>query len=156
MASVLTPVKPMIKTRYGARPIYTINKFPNHIYGMKPPNDKLRTCVVSFVNESHAYMFAAMFEEHKRRTSEWPMMMQETEASIILPTNDEQPELEELSVIKWDPENLKVMCASNILDLIKLTKIVHTKKGLTIGGETYHFNAPIEFYQNRFKELYDS
>lgn len=150
MKSVLIPTKPLIKTKYGNRPLFTINKDPNRLYGMLPPNKTLKTCVMSFVTESHAYMIANMLEEHKRRTSEWP----ESGTTMVLPTNENKKELEELVVIKWDPDNLKTTCANNILDLITLTKVTKTRQGLTVSGETFHFDASFDFYKVRFDEIY--
>lgn len=157
--AAMTPVSTSNKMRSDRRDkfVYTIDKHPNKIYGIRPKNESLKICVVSFNNISHAYLMAGMMEEHKRRTSEWPPLLQEDgNNSFMLPDyNSTVHDMYELSVTKWDKDELSVHCTKNMLDLLILTRITPTKSGYNIGGDSYSFNAPIEFYKDRFDELFE-
>ena len=156
--STLSPVRPnkALGTDRRDKFVYTIDKHPNKIYGIKPKNEKLKICVVSFNNISHAYLMAGMMEEHKRRTDEWPPLLQEDgNNSFMLPKTDEfGHEMFELTVTKWDKDKLGLHCANNMLDLLILTRITPTKTGYNIGGDSYSFNASTDFYKNRFDQLF--
>jgi hypothetical protein len=155
--AALTPTKPLIKTGGRDTSLYIINKHPNRVYAIKPKSDDLKICIVSFTNISHAYLMAGMMEEHKHRTREWPPLLQEDGYnSFMLPTSQtRESEMLELSVEKWNKDKLGVFCAKNMLDLLILTRITPTKSGYNIGGDSYAFNASLEFYQSRFEELFD-
>ena len=155
--AVLTPTKPLIRTGGREHPLYIINNHPNHVYGIRPKSDNLKICIVSFTNINHAYLMAGMMEEHRHRTKEWPPLLQEDGYnSFMLPNSQNMPpDMLELSVEKWNKDKLGVHCAKNMLDLLVLTRITQTKTGYNIGGESYSFNASLEFYQSRFDQLFE-
>lgn len=152
--ATITPLRPTRPLKTGRRDnvLYTIHKVPNRIYAVPSRETNLFTCVVSFKNMEHAYIIANLIEEHKKRTKNWPDFM--SDDPIMLPKPDKFTNLSELSVIKWDVDDLKYYCVSNVLDLITLSRVTETDQGYNVKGESLHFEAPQEFYQERFTELY--
>jgi hypothetical protein len=155
MSILSPPMKPTrpLKTARGSKVAYTINKTPNRIYAIQPKDKAMKISIVSFMRPDDAQLVASMFEEYRRRTSEWPDMLNDHDESLILPTNGSYL-LQDLSIIKWDVDDLKFYCSNNMLDLITLSSMKSTNKGFSVRGESYLFDAPLEFYQERFSELY--
>jgi hypothetical protein len=97
---------------------------------------------------------AGMLEEYRRRTSEWPDFMNDHSNSLFLPDETINNQLVELSIVQWDLDELKMNCMNNMLDLITLNYMKKTRDGFSVGGDTYLINGPLDFYQERFNELY--
>jgi len=131
--------------------LFTIHKSNNTVYASKPKNELLMISVVSFTNREHALMIASMLEEYKSRTSEWPLLFPEEE--IFLPTSQGNNELMELTIQRWAKDDLTVYCVEHMMDLITIQNIQHTKGTLNITGDTYKFDAPIDFYQQLFDTI---
>lgn len=155
MSILSPPMKPTrpLKTARGSKVAYTINKTPNRIYAIRPKDQNMKISIVSFMRSEDAQLVASMFEEYHRRTLEWPDFMGDHDESLILPTNGSYL-LQNLSVIKWDVDDLKFYAINNMMDLITLSSMKPTPKGFSVRGESYLFDAPIEFYKERFSELY--
>lgn len=149
--ATMNPIKPKLPVKTGRRDhvLYTIHKMPNKVYAVK--TSKL-VSIVGFRNMEHAYIIANMFEEYKRITKDWPNFMDENH--LILPKPDIFTQPNELSVVPWDSDELKYYCVSNILDLVTFERVVETKDGFKITGESMSFEAPCEFYRERFDEMY--
>jgi len=155
MSILAPPVKPFrpLKTGRSSKVAYTINKTPNRVYAIQPKDKAMKISIVSFMRAEDAQLVASMFEEYRRRTSEWPDTLNDHDDSLILPSNGSHI-LEDLSVIKWDVDDLKFYCCNNMMDLITLSSMKSTDKGFSVRGESYLFDAPLEFYKERFSELY--
>lgn len=155
MSVAAPPVRPSrpLKTGRGQKVAYTIHHTPNRVYAIRPKDRTLSVSIVSFMNSENAQLVASMFEEYRRRTMTWPDFMGDHDDSLILPSNSSYL-LQELTVIKWDLDDLKFYCCNNMLDLITLSSMKQTNEGFRIRGESYKFDAPLEFYQERFTELY--
>jgi hypothetical protein len=155
MSILAPPMKPFrpLKTGRSSKVAYTINKTPNRVYAIQPKDKAMKISIVSFMRAEDAQLVASMFEEYRRRTSEWPDTLNDHDDSLILPTNGSHI-LEDLSVIKWDVDDLKFYCCNNMMDLITLSSMKSTNKGFSVRGESYLFDAPLEFYKERFSELY--
>lgn len=153
--TLVPPVKPSrpLKTGRGQKVAYTIHQTPNKVYAIRPKDQTLSVSIVSFVHSENARLVAGMFEEYRRRTKSWPDFMEDHDECLILPSNSNRL-LQELTVIKWDLNDLKFYCCNNMLDLITLSSMKSTDRGFSIRGESYKFDAPLEFYQERFNELY--
>jgi hypothetical protein len=155
MSILAPPMKPFrpLKTGRSSKVAYTINKTPNRVYAIQPKDKAMKISIVSFMRAEDAQLVASMFEEYRRRTSEWPDTLNDHDDSLILPTNGSHI-LEDLSVIKWDVDDLKFYCCNNMMDLITLSYMKSTNNGFSVRGESYLFDAPLEFYKERFSELY--
>lgn len=155
--SIVTPVRPVKPLKTGRRDnvAFTIHYLPNRVYAVPPSDKRMKISVVSFRNNDHAHLLAGMLEEYHRRTMEWPDIMNDHSGDLILPKTDiYNLRLDNLSVIKWDLDDLKFYCLNNTMDLITLNSMTPSKKGFSVGGDTYIMDAPVEFYQERFDQLY--
>jgi len=56
-------------------------------------------------------------------------------------------------VHEWDFEDLKVTCTANIMDMVSVDGIIDKDSTYRFSGNLYKFEAPIEFYQERFENL---
>jgi len=88
-----------------------------------------------------------MIETYFIYSKSWPDM-----DLLVLPA----PRVKELSNIflqKWEFDDLKLNCTRNMLDMISVEKISKARESFTFNGDHYMFDAPLDFYQNRFNEL---
>ena len=79
---------------------------------------------------------------------------QSTNHSLYLPDESIDNQLVELSIVQWELDKLKIYCMSNMMDLITLNYMKKSLDGFSVGGDTYLINGPLDFYQQRFNELY--
>jgi hypothetical protein len=155
--SVLSPPKKPVRLPKSDRKsniAYTINYTRNKVYAVQPSDKSMKISIVSFTNVNHAGKMAGMLEEYRRRTSEWPDFMNDHSNSLFLPDETINNQLVELSIVQWDLDELKMNCMNNMLDLITLNYMKKTRDGFSVGGDTYLINGPLDFYQERFNELY--
>jgi hypothetical protein len=133
--------------------LFTIHSQQNTVYATRPDNEKLWISVVSFRSKENAYMIASMLEEYKRKTSEWPLLL--SDDSVFLPAAEAKNSLDELQIIRWTQDELKMYCVEHILDLITINTIDNTKEGLSMFGDTYQFEVPTDFYRQMFEAKLD-
>jgi|688.fasta_scaffold66394_1 hypothetical protein len=155
--SVLSPPQKPVrlpKSDRKEKSAYTINHTHNKLYGVRPSDKSMKISIVSFSNVNHAQKMSVMIEEYRRRTGEWPDFMNDHSDNLFLPDDANNKKLIELSIVKWDLDELKMCCMNNMLDLITLNYMKKTLDGFSVGGDTYLINGPLEFYQERFSELY--
>lgn len=146
------PRPPQLKSRYGSdsNKVYTIHKHPNTVYASRPSNENVFISVICCTKRSSAHKLAQMLEEHKRRTGDWPPLV--SEENYTLPESTD--ELQELSIVSWDREDLEKFCTLNILDLITLTRITKEKGTYYFQGKLVKLTTSLEVYKQRFDDLY--
>jgi len=137
------------RTDMKKRSYYTIQTKPNDVFTLRI-SDKMKTAVVGFKEIDDAIFIGKMLESYFIQQKEWPET--KLQGTLILPASQSDI-LHHLYVQKWNFEELKLTCTKNILDMISVDSIINTKNGYSFSGEAYKFEAPIEFYQERFNEL---
>jgi len=75
--------------------------------------------------------------------------------TLILPEG-RLTDLVYIFIREWEFDDLKFECTRNILDMISVDQILKKKSSYSFSGNTFQFSAPVEFYQNRFNELFES
>lgn len=153
MASIVAPppVRPSRAppTRRGGKFYYTIHTHPNHTFAVRVTDDAT-SAIVGFKDPDHALFVGQMIETHYAEQNEWPI----TTGQLILP----MPRMGELAFLflqKWDFEDLKLTCTKNFLNMVSVDNIHNTKKGFNLQGEVLAFHAPLEFYAECLKEMYE-
>lgn len=98
-----------------------------------------------------------MIENHVKRLGEWPEVGEDESMNIFSGGNDLkiEEELDMLSVIEWDMEEIKFLCASSYLDLLYVEKLIKTKAGYGISGNRYMFEGNQLFYTTILNQLYE-
>jgi hypothetical protein len=114
-------------------------------------NEKSRTAVVGFTKWDDAILIGKMMETHYIRKKEWPDM--QSAGSLILPSASEAQVLRILYIQEWEFDDLKLLCTRNILDMISVDDILDQKTSYSFSGNSYTFNAPTDFYRDRFEEF---
>jgi hypothetical protein len=156
MAGILTPpVKPRVKieTLQRGKKYFTIQTTPNHVFTLKS-HEEAKTSVVGFKKWDDAFLISKMIETHYIEQKEWPVL--EIGKTIVLPSSRPSAVLRHLYIQEWDFEELKFECTRNIIDFMSIERIINKKSTYSFNGHQYTFSAPVEFYMNRFDELYDS
>ena len=75
--------------------------------------------------------------------------------TLILPMSEQKVDvLNYLFIQEWKFEDLKVMCTRNVLDMVSVQDILSSRGGYSFTGVVYKFEAPPDFYQERFEELF--
>jgi hypothetical protein len=152
-AIIRPPVRPRSKG-FGSKPnnYYTLHSAENNAFTLRLNEDD-RTSMVGFKSKNDAKFIAQMIETYYVNNKEWP----DTHGELILPAPfDRNIELSYVSIYRWDFEDLKIVCTRNILDLISVNGIVNTNTGHSFTGNLFKFDAPAQFYQERFEELMPS
>ena len=150
---MLAPPRPRPKTIDRPRPsFYTLHGKPNDAFTIKL-TEKTKISVVGFKTWDDAHCVGQMLEEHYHITKEWPNT-DVTHGVLHLPTAKADVELSLLTIISWDFEDLKVYCTGNILDMISVDEIVSSNNVHSFSGNMYEFSAPVEFYQERFNQIW--
>lgn len=149
MAVATPPVrtKPNFKTKYGAHKYYTLHT-GSKIWACRP-QDAISS-VVAFRNVDDAVLVGCMIETHYIHNKEWPEFNME---NITLPSSRIQ-DLNNIFLKKWEFDDLKLICTSNMLDMISVDDINKLRSSYTFSGNQYKFSANIDFYKNRFDELF--
>jgi len=150
------PQKPRVNSRTGqrSRNHYTIHSSPNNLFSLRTQDD--RTAVVAFHRRDDAVLMAKMIEVYFRHQKELPPVQKEgDDQSLYLPNSKDQLYLDFLYLDNNDFDDLKVICTRNILHLITVEQLKENKQGYSINGNVHLFDAPVEFYQMRFNELYE-
>ena len=153
MITALPPVRPVIKTRTNQknRTYYTIHSNENNAFTLRVTDD-IRTAIVGFRNVGDAALLGAMIETYYIEKKEWPDMS--SVGNLILPEG-RLNELVYIFIRQWEFDELKVECTRNILDMISVEEIVNKNTSYSLSGNLYSFDAPDEFYRNRFDEIYE-
>ena len=99
---------------------------------------------------SDAIFIGKMIETHFMETSEWPNTR--NEGTLVLPQS-KIGDMQLVIVHQWDFEDLKLTCTANIMDLVSVDGIIDNNMNFRFSGNLYKFEAPVEFYQERFEEL---
>ena len=151
MAVALPPTIVNRPKGFGRRPnnYFTLHSKENDIFSIKI-DDCEKTTIVGFKNRSDAIFIGKMIETNFIQTNEWP----ETRSSgkLFLP-KAQIDTMQFLYVHKWDFEDLKVACTSNILDMVSVDGIIDKDSAYSFSGHLFTFEAPIEFYKERFEVL---
>ena len=149
MATAAPPARPKFITRTNQRnrTYWTLHSGINNVWSTRP-KDSI-SAVVAFRNLDEAVMIGTMIETHFLNHKEWPEF---DETSLILP-NSRIEDLRNIFLQKWEFDDLKLICTQNMLDMISVDEINKRRTSYTFTGSQYKFDAPIEFYQNRFNEL---
>jgi hypothetical protein len=92
-----------------------------------------------------------MLETYFMREKEWPDT--KLVGTLVLPSSKNSDVLSHVYIQKWDFDELKVTCTKNIMDMLSVDALVSTKNGYSFAGDVYKFEAPIEFYRERFDEI---
>jgi len=151
MSAVLPPSTIIRPKGFGRRPnnYFTLHSKHNDIFSIKIDECE-KTTVVGFRNKSDAIFIGKMIETNFIQTNEWP----ETRNSgkLFLPKS-EINHLNLVVVHQWDFEDLKVTCTANIMDMVSVDGIIDKDSTYRFSGNLFKFEAPVEFYQERFENL---
>ena len=148
------PVKPrrLMETKQRPKTHYTIHSKPNDAFTIRPTH-KSQTAIVGFHKFEDAMFIGKMIETYYIRQKELPDTKEV--GTLILPNSDEKYDvLHYVYIQEWDFDDLKLLCTRNILDIVSVQDIRNSKNGYSFSGVIYTFEAPLEFYQARYDELY--
>ena len=152
MATIAAPPKrPIGRTfqmRRGGKFRWTIHTHPNNAFSVKM-NEDAPTAIVGFRNVEHALVIGKMIEVYYIKQKEWP----NTTGKLILPAPHEG-DLDFLFLRRWDLADLQVECTKNFLSMVSVDDLETTSTGFNFDGKMLSFEAPTEFYIQRFEELY--
>ena len=152
MSAIAPParLRPNMKTARRPRKYYTLHSGINDAFALRV-GEKARTAVVGFTKWDDAILIGKMMETYFIRQKEWPDM--QSVGSLILPSARATDVLHILYIQEWEFEDLQLLCTRNILDMISVEDIPTTKRGFSLTGNSYSFDAPVEFYRDRFEEF---
>ena len=148
------PVKPRGKVKTNQKPKihYTIHSKPNDAFTMRP-SEKSQTAIIGFHKYDDAMFIGKMIETYFIHQKELPDTKEA--GKLILPMSEQKYDvLHYVYIQEWKFDELKLMCTRNILDIVSVQDIVNTKDGCSFAGVVYKFEAPVDFYQERFDELF--
>jgi hypothetical protein len=151
------PVKPRRapKTNQKSRKYYTLHTTRNDAFTLRV-NEDSRTSIVGFTEWDNAMFVGKMLEAYFIDQKEWPTTYEV--GALILP-GPQWPHdvLHHLYIQQWEFDELKLTCTQNFLDMISINDIVKKKAqgGYVFAGNSYSFDAPIEFYRERLKEIHE-
>ena len=149
------PTKPrkLMETNQRPKTHYTIHSKPNDVFTIRPSH-KSQTAIVGFHKFDDAMFIGKMIETYYIRQKELPDTKEV--GSLILPSSDQEYDvLHYVYIQEWSFDDIKLLCTRNILDLVSVQNIRKSKGGdYSFSGSVYTFEAPLEFYQERFNELY--
>lgn len=143
------PVKPRA-TNQLPNIFYTIHTGPNNAFTLKL-SDKVRTSVVGFRDVKDAVFIGAMIESYFFQKKEWP---DTTQVGKLTLSAGAVSDLVHVFVRQWEFETLKIECTRNILDFVSVDSVLKKKDTYSFSGSAFRFEAPLEFYQERFDELF--
>jgi hypothetical protein len=148
MAIVIPPKIVNRPKGFGRKPnnYFTLHSKENDIFSIKIDECE-KTTIVGFKNRSDAIFIGKMIETNFIQTNEWP-----GSGKLFLPKSQVDT-MQYVYVHKWDFEDLKVTCTSNILDMVSVDGIIDKDSAYSFSGHIYTFDAPMEFYKERFEEL---
>jgi hypothetical protein len=109
-----------------------------------------KSAVVAFQRFDDAVLFGTMIETYFNYSQEWP------DTDLLMLPAPRVKELANIFLQKWEFDDLKLNCTINMLDMIGVEKILKARETYTFNGDHYIFDAPLEFYQNRFNELLEN
>ena len=148
------PVKPRGRAKTNQKPKihYTIHSKPNDAFTMRP-HEKSNTAIIGFHKYDDAMFIGKMIESYFLRQNELPDTSEV--GTLILPMSEQKVDvLNYLFIQEWKFEDLKVMCTRNVLDMVSVQDILNSRGGYSFTGVVYKFEAPPDFYQERFEELF--
>jgi hypothetical protein len=152
MSSIIVPPTTVIRPKnYGRKPnnYYTLHSKANDIFSIKI-DECDKTTVVGFKNRSDAIFIGKMIETNFLDTNEWPDTR--NSGKLFLPKS-KVDNMQFVFIHQWDFEDLKVTCTGNIMDLVSVDGIIDKDSSYSFTGNLYKFDAPIEFYRDRFEEF---
>lgn len=149
------PTLPKISTDETARKFYTLHHRTNTAFCI--PHRTQKMAVLSFGRLNDVHIMGHMIENHVKRLGEWPEVGEDESMNIFSGGNDLkiEEELDMLSVIEWDMEEIKFLCASSYLDLLHVEKLIKTRDGYGISGNRYMFEGNQLFYTTILNQLYE-
>lgn len=152
MATAAPPARPRIQlpTAQTRRVYYTIHSNTNNAFTLKL-NEDVRTAIVGFVKIEDAVTVGNMIETYYIEKKEWPDLYVTGDLSLPEGRLDN---LAHIFVREWEFDNLKIDCTKNFLDFISVEKLSPKKSKYSLQGNMYTFDAPVEFYRERFDELF--
>jgi hypothetical protein len=109
-----------------------------------------KTTIIGFKNKSDAIFIGKMIDTYFCQNGEWPDTRNGD--ALMLPKSSID-KLQNVFLYQWDFEDLKVTATSNILDLISVNGVIEKDQGYTFSGHLYKFEAPVEFYKERFEHF---
>jgi len=161
---MLTPVKPptlkLPKTGRTGRKYYTIHEPINKIFAVKLKGfEQMKTSVVSFNNRRDAEYMSSMIQTHHMYNGEWPVLnFEDLQTDNFLRISSyKKPSIDHIFYVsEWsEMDDLKMFCVSNFMDLIDLQKMDQKRDGFELKGNLLKFDAPSDFYADRFNYLLD-
>ena len=150
--SVTVPPKLITRAKgFGRKPnnYFTLHSGKNNIFSIKIDECE-KTTVVGFKNKSDAVFIGKMVETYFIETNEWPDTR--NSGNLILPKSRVDT-MQFLAIVQWDFEDLKVTCTSNMMDMVSVDGIIDRDSSYRFSGNLFKFEAPLEFYQERFEEV---
>lgn len=133
------------------RKYYTLHSNPNNAFALRL-NDDIRTAIVGFRDVNDAVLIGAMIETHLIEKKEWPDTT--SVGQLILPEG-RLTQLVYVFLREWEFDELKLECTKNILDMISVDEVLKKKMSYSFEGNLFRFEAPEDFYRNRFDEIYE-
>ena len=150
------PVKPRraSKTNQKSRKYYTLHTGRNDAFTLRV-DEQARTSIVGFTEWDNAMFVGQMLEAYFIDQREWPPTYEV--GALILPSPHGPTDiLHHLYIQQWEIDELQLTCTKNFLDMISIDDILKKKSpsGYVFSGKTYAFEAPTEFYRERFDDLF--
>lgn len=146
------PPRSVGRTNHKPKKYFTIHSHNNNAFTLKINEDD-RTAVVGFRDIDDAVSIGNMIETHYIQKKEWPDTSRV--GALVLPEG-RLKELVHVFIRQWEFDDLKLECTRNTLDMISIESILKKKTSCSFSGSLFRFDAPHEFYQNRFSELFES
>jgi hypothetical protein len=161
---ISTPVKPptlkLPKTGRTGKKYYTIHEPINKIFAIKLNGfETMKTSVVSFHTRKDAEYLSSMIQTHHMYSGEWPVFNFEDlqDDNFLRISSYKKPSIDHIFYVsEWNEiDDLRTFCVSNFLDLIDLSDMEQKNDGFKLRGNLFKFDAPSEFYADRFNYLLD-
>jgi hypothetical protein len=150
------PAKPIIRhmtTDETARKYFTLRHRPNTAFCI--PNRTQKMAILSFDRLDDIHILGHMIESHVKRFNEWPEVDDDENMKIYVGQNiPVENELEMLSVVQWEENELKLLCATSYLDLLHIEDLKETPTGFSVKGRRYIFEGNHSFYSTILNDLY--
>jgi hypothetical protein len=142
------------RTAFKPKTYYTIHSHPNNVFTIKP-GEQNNFSVVGFRRIDDALLVGKMLQAYQLRMKEFPSP--EPDGTLTLVNAPENQNIVTLSIREWGGlDELQFYCTRYILSMISVERINKSKsEKYTLDGALYTFDAPVEFYQTAFEELFN-
>jgi len=157
LCSIIAPPPPKIKkakTIPRSNKYYTIHSHMNNVFGVKI-KDETPSLMVGFKNYEDAFLMARMLETYYNYNENLPVPCKVNE--FVLPSSEESvPELNKLTILHNDTDNLVSWCMINFLDFLGVEEVIENNETGKYSWDIsiYCTEPDFEICKERFDYLY--